>query len=176
MAFSKPLIEQQCLHAIVFKIYCFHTLMHCSDFFFIVSIICKGEMALGTCVEAAMKKYSAKVGLGSSIISRMELFVRLYDCHKELLLKCCRDPWSDWGYKLSFCIDHHINFPCLQIKLCHYFILRFVEVCPSVIFFSEKLINDYSSLKAPFFSCKQYILHSPYLKLTYSKSTKETLE
>ena len=32
-------------------------------------------MALGTSVEAAIEKYSAKVGLGSPAISKMELFV-----------------------------------------------------------------------------------------------------
>ena len=49
--------------------------MHCSDFFFIISTICKGQMALGTSVKAAIEKYSAKVGLGSPAISKMELFV-----------------------------------------------------------------------------------------------------
>ena len=49
--------------------------MHCPDFVFIISTICKGKMALGTSVEAAIDKYSAKVGLGSPAISKMELFV-----------------------------------------------------------------------------------------------------
>ena len=123
-------------HNIVFKIHCLKilarisALMHCSDFVFIISTICKGKMALGTSVEAAIDKYSAKVGLGSPAISKMELFVTLYDCHKELHLRCCRGPWSARGYKFSFCIDHHVNFPCLQKKLCHYFfyfLWRFVH-------------------------------------------------
>ena len=66
--------------------------MHCSDFFFIISTICKGQMALGTSVKAAIEKYSAKVGLGSPAISKMELFLTLYDSHKELHLRCCRGP------------------------------------------------------------------------------------
>ena len=78
-------------------------------------------MALGTSMEAAIEKYSAKLGLGSPAIPKMELFVTLCDCHKELYLRCCRGLWSAWGYKFSFCIDHHVNFPCLQKKLCHYF-------------------------------------------------------
>ena len=49
-------------------------------------------MALGTSVEAAIETYSAKVGLGSTAISKMELFVTLHDCHKELYLRCCRGP------------------------------------------------------------------------------------
>ena len=51
--------------------------MHCSDFLFIISTICKGEMALGTSVEVPIEKYFAKVGLGSPAISKMELFVTL---------------------------------------------------------------------------------------------------
>ena len=66
--------------------------MHCSDFVFIVSTICKGEMALVKSVEAAIEEYSAKAGLGSPAISKMELFVTLYDCHKELHHRCCRGP------------------------------------------------------------------------------------
>ena len=66
--------------------------MHCSDFVFIISTICKEKMALGTSLEAAIEKYSDKVGLGSPAISKMELFVTLYDCHKELHLICCRGP------------------------------------------------------------------------------------
>ena len=116
--------------------------MHCSDFVFIISTISKGKMSLVKSVEAAIEKYSAKVNLGSSEISKMELFVTLYDCHKELHLRCCRGPWSARGYKLSFCIDQHVKFPCLQKKLCHYFfyvLWRFVHQW--YIFFSEKLIN-----------------------------------
>ena len=59
--------------------------MHCSDFFFIISTICKGQMALSTCVEAAIEKYSAKVALGSPAISKMELFVTLYDSQKNVI-------------------------------------------------------------------------------------------
>ena len=66
--------------------------MHYSDFVFIISTIYKGKMALDTSVEAAIETYSSKAGLGSPVISRMELFVALYDCHKELHLRCCRDP------------------------------------------------------------------------------------
>ena len=59
--------------------------MHCSDFFFIISTICKGQMALGTSVKAAIEKYSAKVGLGSPAISKMEVFVTLYDSQKNVI-------------------------------------------------------------------------------------------
>ena len=122
-------------HNIVFKIHCLKilarisALMHCSDFVFIISTICKGKMALGTSVEAAIETYSAKVGLGSPAISKMELFVTLYDCHKELHFRCCRCPWSASRYKFSFCIDHHVNFPCLQktLPLFFYFFWRFVH-------------------------------------------------
>ena len=78
------------LSHIVFKIHCFKilacisVLMLCSGFVFIINTICKGKMALGTSVEAAIEKYSAKVGLGSPAISKMELFVA-HDCHKELI-------------------------------------------------------------------------------------------
>ena len=120
-------------HNIAFKIHCLKilacisALMHCSDFVFIISTICKWKMALGTSVEAAIEKYSAKVGLGFPAISKMELFVTLtlYDCHKELHLRCCRGPWSARGYKLSFYIDHHVNFPCLQKKITTFFFFFF---------------------------------------------------
>ena len=92
-------------------------------------------MALGTSMEAAIEKYSAKFGLGSPAIPKMELFVTLYDCHKELYLRCCRGPWSVRGYKFSFCIDHHVNFPCLQKKLCHYFFDSLWRFLISDIFF-----------------------------------------
>ena len=50
-------------------------------------------MELGTSVEAAIEKYSAKVSdLGSPTISKIELFVTLCDCYKELHLGCCRGP------------------------------------------------------------------------------------
>ena len=61
--------------------------MHCSNFAFIISTICREKIALGAYLEAAIDKYSAKVGLGSPAISKMELFVTLYDCHKELHLR-----------------------------------------------------------------------------------------
>ena len=105
-------------------------------------------MALGTSVKAVIEKHSAKVGLGFPAISKMELFVTLYDCDKEPHLRCCRGPWSARGYKFSFCIDHHINFPCLQKKLCHcffYLLQRFVHQW--YIFFSEKLIRTFRSFK-----------------------------
>ena len=54
--------------------------MHCSDFVFIIGTIFKGKMTLGASVKAAIEKYSAKVGLGSPAISKMELFVTLFDC------------------------------------------------------------------------------------------------
>ena len=49
--------------------------MHCSNFVFIISTICREKIALGAYLEAAIDKYSAKVGLGSPAISKMELFV-----------------------------------------------------------------------------------------------------
>ena len=130
------------LSYIVFKIYCLNflvcisALVYCSDanIPYILDTICKGKMALGTSVKAAIGNHSAKVGLGSPAISKMELFVTLYDCYKEPHLRCCRGPWSTREYKFSFCIDHHNNFPCLQKKLCYSFFLLFVEVCPSVIY------------------------------------------
>ena len=148
IAFSKPLTEEQCLHNIVFKIHCLKflasiSLMHCSDFIFIISTICNGKMAVDTSVEAAIEKCYAKIqDLGSPAISKMELLVTLYDCHKELHLRCCSGRSSTRRYKLSFCIDHCVNFPCLQKNFATIFLL-FVEVCPSVIyfFFSEKMIK-----------------------------------
>ena len=37
--------------------------------------------------------------------------------------------------KFSFCIDHHVNFPCLQKKLCHYFFDSLWRFLISDIFF-----------------------------------------
>ena len=45
-------------------------------------------MAVDTSVEAAIEKCYAKIqDLGSPAISKMELLVTLYDCHKELHLR-----------------------------------------------------------------------------------------
>ena len=48
-------------------------------------------MVLGTSEEAAIEKCSDKAGIGPPAISKMELFVTLYECHKEIHLRCCRD-------------------------------------------------------------------------------------
>ena len=74
------------------EIACISALMHCSDFVFIINTICKWKIALGTSLEAAIEKYSARVGLRFPAISKMELFVTIQDCHKELHLRCCRGP------------------------------------------------------------------------------------
>ena len=145
IAFSTPLTEEQCLHNIVFKIHCLKflasiSLMHCSDFIFIISTICNGKMAVDASVEAAIEKCYAKIqDLGSPAISKMELLVTLYDCHKELHLRWCRGPSSTRGYKLSFCIDHCVNFPCLQKKLCHLFFTFCGSLSISDMFFFWKV-------------------------------------
>ena len=72
ISFSKPIAS------IVFKIHYLKflasilDLMHCSDFVFIISTTFKGKLTLGTSVEAAIENYSAKVGLRSSAIRKME--------------------------------------------------------------------------------------------------------
>ena len=88
--------------------------MHCSDFVFIICTIRKGKMALGTSVEAATEKYSAKVGLGAPVISKMELFVTLYDCHKELHHRCCKTlPLESKERKVRGVREGVENFPIL---------------------------------------------------------------
>ena len=104
--------------------------MHCSDFVFIIGTICKGKMALGTSVKAAIEKYSAKVGLGSPAISKMEIFVTLYDSQKNVI--------SDAAGILDLPGDINSLFVLIIMLTLHTYKK---EICPLVIFFSEKLIN-----------------------------------